>query len=576
MNTKPTLHLLGIPHTVTRPEFSHCAFTSKVRLFPSMMRLKGYEVIHYGNGGALTKANEHVDILSEDVYNAFMGGPPPVHEPSFDLSKFADANLPIYHAFNKALAVELQKRVDPERDLVCCTFGTGHKEALDKLPNLLTVETGIGYPISYLPYRIFESYAWMHNTLGRAGLQDGNDYHWVVPNYYDINEWNICPETWKKEYVLFIGRISDFKGMRIFREVAKFRSDLHFLCVGQGDPSAYLSDDIPNLEYLPPVSGLARAELYSRALATVCMTRFLEPFCQVHIESQLCGTPVITSNFGVFGETVVDGENGFKCNTLGDILAALERVGDLSRQNIQSNAQQKYNLRTVGDQYDSVFRQICDLRGEGWYTLQSRHGPITKVQLPLDRIDPWGEAQKWEKAWWTEDKYEGEKQKQALYAPFMGIYDLNFNTKSILDLGCGPVSMLQRATFKKATAVDPLDYDDVKIYSSFGIKRVVMSAEDFTADEPHDEVWIYNVLQHVRDPQQVIESAKRNCIKGGTIRMFEWVDMPPHVGHPHELKERLFELNFGEGWHKQLWSTGTMKDCVFEGNYIALAVTKMY
>jgi len=65
--TKPTLHLLGLPHTVTRPEYSHCAFTGKIQRFSPMMRSVGYEVIHYGNAGAVSGANEQVDVLPASV-----------------------------------------------------------------------------------------------------------------------------------------------------------------------------------------------------------------------------------------------------------------------------------------------------------------------------------------------------------------------------------------------------------------------------------------------------------------------------------------------------------------------------
>ena len=37
-------------------------------------------------------------------------------------------------------------------------FGEAHKDAVEGL-EVLAVETGIGYPDSFLPFRIFESYA---------------------------------------------------------------------------------------------------------------------------------------------------------------------------------------------------------------------------------------------------------------------------------------------------------------------------------------------------------------------------------------------------------------------------------
>jgi hypothetical protein len=61
----------------------------------------------------------------------------------------------------------------------------------------------------------------------------------------------------------------------------------------------------------------------------------------------------------------------------------------------------------------------------------------------------------------------------------------------------------------------------------------------------YDEAWIYNCLQHTDDPDQII----KNALKAAkTLRIFEWVDIPPHDGHPVELtKEKLDEWTGGLG-----------------------------
>jgi hypothetical protein len=47
-----------------------------------------------------------------------------------------------------------------------------------------------------------------------------------------------------------------------------------------------------------------------------------------------------------------------------------------------------------------------------------------------------------------------------------------------------------------------------------------------------DEVWIYNCLQHSRSPERIIANARRAA---PVIRLFEWIDIPPHQGHPQML-----------------------------------------
>ncbi len=88
------------------------------------------------------------------------------------------------------------------------------------------------------------------------------------------------------------------------------------------------------------------------------------------VEGQLCGTPLLGSDFGAFSETIQHGFNGFRCKTLGDWLHAIRKVGDLDRRAIAETARANYSLETVGRQMDKIFRQIEGLNGEGWYSLE--------------------------------------------------------------------------------------------------------------------------------------------------------------------------------------------------------------
>ena len=46
----------------------------------------------------------------------------------------------------------------------------------------------------------------------------------------------------------------------------------------------------------------------------------------VTIEANLTGTPVLGSSYGSFTETIQQGITGYRCATLGDWLAAIERI----------------------------------------------------------------------------------------------------------------------------------------------------------------------------------------------------------------------------------------------------------
>lgn len=170
--------------------------------------------------------------------------------------------------------------------------------------------------------------------------------------------------------------------------------------------------------------------------------------------------------------------------------------------------------------------------------------------------DNWRAAQEWERNWWdTCANTYGEEQKQLLYADRMGLkafhdgkspYNFDLDGISVLDIGGGPCSLLLKCTDVVGKVIDPLKFPAwVSMrYQAAGIAFEQMRGEDIE-ETGWDEAWLYNVLQHVEDPAQVICNAQRAA---GLIRIFEWIDTPTNAGHLHSLTEaQLNDWLKGEG-----------------------------
>jgi len=560
--SKPKLHMIGLFHTIPNHSYDHCAFTGKVLRFARMMQAQGYEVIEYSNGESISGANEQVEIYSAAE----------VEEYTKTVSNFMDLaklGTPMWQNFEERIIPELRKRV-AEHDIICHPFGTAHSSLVAKFPQAFHVETGIGYDTGdFGAFRIFESYAWMHFHQGKDQVRNdkgeviqqgrrGKFYEWVVPNYYDVKDWE--PNTEKGDYILFLGRVYEGKGLYVIQEISKhFKEKIKI--VGMGDPTLFAA---PNMEFVGPIVGQKeRSDLLRNARVVLMPTIYTEPFGGVAVEAMLCGTPVVSTDYGAFSETIEHGKTGFRCHTLGDFLAAIVAAETLDRKYIVDRARRLYSLEAVGKQYDVIFKQIADLTRSGWYNLESHY-----IQEP---------PLIWEQRWWgdCEDTKE-EEDKQLIYARHMGLQvidnnielDVRLNNKvKILDIGGGPVSMLLKLKDSKEVCkvYDPSTYPEwtMERYKEHGIEYIKKGGEEIN-EEGYDEVWIYNCLQHTQDPQKIIENAKRAA---KVLRIFEWI-APSGIGHPQALTKENLDKWIGQEGQVKFMNEGMCYGQAYYGKFI--------
>lgn len=144
-----------------------------------------------------------------------------------------------------------------------------------------------------------------------------------------------------------------------------------------------------------------------------------------------------------------------------------------------------------------------------------------------------------------------EEVKQLIYAKLMGLefsesHTIDAQNKSIIDIGGGPVSLLLKTiNLKTGTIIDPLVYPKwiYERYCAAGLNYSIVGGENFSLNHNYDECWIYNCLQHTQDPAKIISNVKKIS---SVLRIFEWIDIPAHDGHPHELKQEMLQEWIGQ------------------------------
>ncbi len=350
-------HIVALPHTQVTKEFAGCAFTEKVRRFCMMMSDLGHEVYLYAGETVEAPVTELITCVNEDQRAAAVATVP--HYTQYPFSGG------LWWNFNTKAIESIRERIQKE-DFICLIGGSAQKDIADAFPNHLSVEFGVGYGGVFAKYRVFESYAWMHSIYAgwkNPTTADGQFYDAVIPGYLEPEMFPLGDGKGDEqgEYYLFIGRLIDRKGYRIAQEVCQ-RLGKRLILAGPGEQSGYG-------EFVGSVGPEQRAKLMGGAIATFAPTLYVEPFGNVVIESQACGTPTITTDWGAFTENNPDGISGFRCRTLQEFVQAAEGVKYLDRAKIRNRAVSLYNLDTIALQYEAYFKRLLTLWGDGWYEM---------------------------------------------------------------------------------------------------------------------------------------------------------------------------------------------------------------
>lgn len=369
-------HVVALPHTVTSKDYNACAYTQKVFNFCKMMTDLGHEVIHYGAPGSTVPCSEHVDIVTKQERMRWFG------ENNWKKDFFSivwDSSLEYWDTQNKRAAAEINKRLE-KKDFVCLIGGYCQKPIADRIyqDKAIVVEYGIGYQGVFSKFKIFESYAQMHKVAVDQGGYD-SDGSWmdaVIPNYFDPNDFPFSEK--KEDYFLFIGRMIKRKGPQIAADVTR-EIGAPLIMAGQGVTSkkhgVIKSTEVTvsghHITHVGYADIKKRGELMSKARAVFVPSWYLEPFGGVAVEAQFCGTPVISTDWGAFPETVQHGVTGYRCRTMAQFVEAAKQVHKLDPYKIRDWAVDNYSLKSVAKKYEDYFNTLLYQWDDGWNTVRS-------------------------------------------------------------------------------------------------------------------------------------------------------------------------------------------------------------
>jgi len=361
------VHLLALPTVQTTQAYSLDGFcVATIRFARILKAFLGYEVILYASEENEAPCDELVTVITKEEQNTILDGG------AYQYAAMENRRA-LWDLANPRIIREIEKRKQP-RDLICGIGGASQQVVALAHPDLPFVEYSIGYVSSFAKYWVYESHIWRHCTHGYQDDQQGRFFDAVIPYFFDETEFPFQVE--KEPFALYVGRLTARKGIAIACQAARL-AGIPLKVIGHGDPSLVTD----GAEYLGALPDVQRNAWLARASCLICPTLYLEPFGAMAVEAQLCGTPVISTDFGAFVETVEHGRTGFRCRYLGDFVRALTDVQALDPIYIRRRAVSLYSMTAIAPQYARYFAQLALLWDQGWDTVDvPRREPLHLVE----------------------------------------------------------------------------------------------------------------------------------------------------------------------------------------------------
>lgn len=185
----------------------------------------------------------------------------------------------------------------------------------------------------------------------------------VVYNALPIEDFPF--ESKKENYLLFLGRITPFKGILEAIEVAK-KTKIPLVIVAKVDLvdkdfyEKEVRDKIDGklIRYVGEADFAGKTEYLKRARCLLFPILWEEPFGLVMAEALGCGTPVIAFRRGSVPEIIQNGVNGFIVDTVEEMVEAVKKTETISAEKCRASVDKRFSVKRMVDEYESVFEKI--------------------------------------------------------------------------------------------------------------------------------------------------------------------------------------------------------------------------
>lgn len=161
-------------------------------------------------------------------------------------------------------------------------------------------------------------------------------------------------------------------------------------------------------------------------------------------------------------------------------------------------------------------------------------------------LERWREAQEAERSLHNADKNNNHNHYKNTYENYFRLLELGFNLHGLSVTEIGPAdypALRYCENYTHSVIIEPMPSKELEVFCDGKISLITEPLELINTLPATTEVWLFNVMQHIIDPDIFISKCKEI---GKRIRFFEPINYPTSVHHPHQFTVDDFRKWFGD------------------------------
>ncbi|MBP7134287.1 glycosyltransferase family 4 protein [Patescibacteria group bacterium] len=192
------------------------------------------------------------------------------------------------------------------------------------------------------------------------------ELNWYANIYHGVDTELFKYSPVPKEYFLYLGRVTEDKGVHFAIEAAK-AANVPLLIAGRSAVNEdYWQNKVESqingvtIRYVGEADQTQKIALLQGARGLLFPTQVDETFGLVMIEAMACGTPVIAWRNGAVPEVVSDGKTGFIVHDTQEMVKAIQEIDHISREATRRRAEIYFSQQKMASGYLRVYERIIE------------------------------------------------------------------------------------------------------------------------------------------------------------------------------------------------------------------------